>query len=199
MKVFSTYGDVSASMRKLSWTHFVAVLAWDDADEWLAEANGNGWSVATMKRMREIRFRMDNGEDLTTDSADDNVSADDDAVAIPTKRSIKRQPVDRQDEIDKPSHEPTTSKPATTPPQKHQTSNRPALQTAIDSIAALVTALKPQLGGDAGHRLAAQLRRWADEMDPQSAGKPRQRPRRRLIDRELSNQRATDTSPGSSW
>ena len=63
--VWATFGDVYHTCGKLGWSHFREVLNWDDAEEWLAEANDNKWSVATMKRMRDVRQRMQHGEDLT--------------------------------------------------------------------------------------------------------------------------------------
>jgi hypothetical protein len=172
-KVFSTYGDVSASMRKLSWTHFVAVLAWDDADEWLAVADENGWSVATMKRMRNIQQRTDNSDDLTIHAE----PVDDDAETVPMKRTVKRRTADVPN-AGSPRREPLASSPTLTAfsdddDSLDETDTAPNLPTikpatlrnAIDNIAALVTALKPQLDGTAGHRLAAQLRRWADEIE----------------------------------
>jgi hypothetical protein len=171
-KVFSTYFDVSTSKRNLSWTHYLTVLAWGDADEWLAAADENGWSVATMKRLRNIQHRIDNGDDLTTDAVDDDVDG-----VVPMKRSVKRQTVDTQD-ADTPCREPPASEPTLTAfsdddDSLHETGTTSSLTTikpvtlrnAIDNISALVAALKPQLDGNAGHRLAAQLRRWADEID----------------------------------
>ena len=172
-KVFSTYFDVSASMRNLSWTHYLTVLAWDDADEWLAVADENGWSVAVMKRMRDIQYRIDNDDDLTTDAE----PVDDDADTVPKERSSKRKTVDRP-EADSPRHEPSASKQTLTAISDNDSLNgtgtapilptiKPAtLRSAIDNLAALVAALKPQLDVNAGQRLAKQLRGWADEIEP---------------------------------
>ncbi|NQV29232.1 MAG: hypothetical protein HQ518_33170 [Rhodopirellula sp.] len=190
-KVFSTYSDISASMRNLSWTHYLTVLAWDDADEWLAVADENGWSVAVMKRMRDIQQRTDNGDDLTAhaEPVDDDDAADEDidgAGTVPVKRSSERRTVDRQD-TGSPRRERLAGAPTLTASSDDAVSldktdtapNLPTikpttLRNAIDNIAALVTALKPQLDGTAGHRLAAQLRRWADEIEspPETATKP---------------------------
>lgn len=50
--VFETFSDVCNTYYKISWSHFRVALDWSDAEEWLGEANKNGWSVATMKQRR---------------------------------------------------------------------------------------------------------------------------------------------------
>lgn len=68
-QVYATYADVCNTYCNLGWSHFVVVLGWDDADEWLGDANQGNWSVAKMKEMRDrtrgALDRIDRGEDLT--------------------------------------------------------------------------------------------------------------------------------------
>ncbi len=186
--VWATFGDVYHSSGNLSWTHFREVLTWDDAEEWLAEANENHWSVATMKRMRDVRQRIDNGDDLTEPNehfGDSEESAtvrdirtvDDVQDVDPHQRppsNVKHTPNDFDDEPE-PAARPVAPHRDATPDAgesmaapKTEPVRNVTIDNAINNIAALVTALKPQLKGKSGHTLAAQLRRWADEIDPPS-------------------------------
>lgn len=185
--VWATFGDVYHSSGNLSWTHFREVLNWDDSEEWLAEANQNEWSVATMKRMRDVRLRIDNNEDLSEPNehfgdpeqlAEDDEPDDVQDVDLYQRppSTVKHTPPDFADDPDpkdsvgpvptgqnNPSPTPAHTPAATTPAEPAASVT---VDNAINNIAALVTALKPQLKGQSGHTLAAQLRRWADEIDP---------------------------------
>jgi len=166
-QVFATYGDVCKTFCKLSWSHFLVVLDWNDADEWLASANDNRWSVATMKRMREIQNRADRGEDLSQPAepvedepehvADVDPYKAEPSIVKPTPKEQTQETAVR--EVPEPDRAAGVANPS-------PTTSAPAVQHAIDNIAALVVALKPQLEADTSQTLAAQLRRWADEIDP---------------------------------
>jgi hypothetical protein len=176
--VWATFGDVYHSSGKLTWTHFREVLNWDDAEEWLAEANSNGWSVANMKRMRDVRQRIADGDDLTEPNehfgdpeelptCKDDLQVHDVQDVDPHQKPpsiTKSTPRDFDDEA---APQPLKSQPVgPVPTGQPVTTNSVTIDNAINNIAALVTALKPQLKGNNGHTLAAQLRRWADEIDP---------------------------------
>lgn len=174
-EVWSTYGDVCNTYCRLSWSHFLAVQAWDDAPEWLAEANENEWSVATMKRMRDVRQRMDNGEDLTepvepvsesdelpyapvfdltmdeTESDSPEHVADADPYQNPAS-VVKSTP--RDFPVDEP---PGPVNVAETKPD--------AIRAALESIDALIEAIKTRADSHERSVVAAKLRRLADEIE----------------------------------
>jgi hypothetical protein len=50
--VYENYRDVCSTWSKLSYSHYKTSISWDDAEEWLAEADKSDWSVATMQRKR---------------------------------------------------------------------------------------------------------------------------------------------------
>lgn len=62
--VFETFGGVSATYPKLSWSHFRAALTWDDWVECFEWATDNTASVREMVAWR----RMQRGEDLTVET-----------------------------------------------------------------------------------------------------------------------------------
>tara|TARA_R110000824_G_scaffold311766_3_gene498907 strand:- start:7142 stop:8242 length:1101 start_codon:yes stop_codon:yes gene_type:complete len=175
-QVFATYGDVCNTCCNLGWSHYREALDWDDAEDWLGAADDNRWSVATMRRMRAIQNRIDRGEDLAAAMPEvEDVLAGfpevlhytdvdpyrpEPSIVKPTPR-VESETVPTKTEVAEVSK---TEVDITTPPQP--TTAAPTVETAIDNIAALVVALKPQLEADTSQTLAAQLRRWADEIDP---------------------------------
>lgn len=170
-QVFETYGDVCKTFCKLSWSHFLVVLDWNDADEWLASANENQWSVATMKRMRDIQNRADRGEDLSqpaepVEDEPEHVGDVDPYKAEPS--IVKPTPKEPEQKTEPASLHggPVRATADLSLGSSSPTTKAPSVQNAIDNIAALVVALKPQLQADTSQTLAAQLRRWADEIDP---------------------------------
>ena len=52
-RVASRFATVYEQYDGLYWSHFQAVLDWDDAEMWLEGATQNGWSVAGMKKNRQ--------------------------------------------------------------------------------------------------------------------------------------------------
>jgi hypothetical protein len=173
-QVFATYGDVCNTCCNLGWSHYREALDWNDAEDWLGAADDNRWSVATMRRMRAIQNRADRGEDLAQAMPELAAAADafpevvhvadvdpyrpEPSIVKPTPR-VESETVATKTEVAEVAEVDTR-----TPPQP--TTAAPTVETAIDNIAALVVALKPQLEADTSQTLAAQLRRWADEIDP---------------------------------
>ncbi|MDR1384280.1 MAG: hypothetical protein LBJ67_10645 [Planctomycetaceae bacterium] len=51
-RVYERFGETFTQYTGLFWSHFQAVLDWDDAENWLTDASGNQWSVATMRLKR---------------------------------------------------------------------------------------------------------------------------------------------------
>lgn len=51
-RVFDQFGDTYESYSKLSWTHFLAAMDWEDAPLWLQGASDGGWSVSGMRKQR---------------------------------------------------------------------------------------------------------------------------------------------------
>ena len=51
-RVYDRFGNNYTDYSGLYWSHFQAVLDWDDAEMWLEGAVQNGWSVAQMRDQR---------------------------------------------------------------------------------------------------------------------------------------------------
>lgn len=51
-RVHDRFGEERQEFSKLSWTHFLAALDWDDAPMWLQGEADSGWSVASMRMER---------------------------------------------------------------------------------------------------------------------------------------------------
>ncbi len=51
-RVYERFSGTFEQYTGLFWSHFQAVLDWDDAENWLADASENQWSVATMRLQR---------------------------------------------------------------------------------------------------------------------------------------------------
>ncbi len=51
-RVHDRFGEEREEFPKLSWTHFLAALDWEDAPMWLQGAADSGWSVASMRMER---------------------------------------------------------------------------------------------------------------------------------------------------
>jgi hypothetical protein len=173
-QVWGMFGDVYPTWDKVSWSHYREVLTWPDAEEWLAEANDNGWSVSMMKRMRGIRERVDNGDDLTEPAdADDEPEINRDQQTDEPEHVADADPYQREPSIVLPTPRDFPADPE--PPaenvarQPEQASGADAIRAAIESIAELVEAVKPKADGMQRKLFAAKLRRWADELDGDSA------------------------------
>lgn len=66
-RVFDQFGSTCETYPKLSWTHFLAAMDWDDAPMWLQGASDARWSVSLMRKQRWE----------TVGDADDDPNADD--------------------------------------------------------------------------------------------------------------------------
>ena len=176
-QVWATFGDVCNSSYKVSWTHYREVMTWADAEEWLAEANDNGWSVSMMKRMRGIRERVDNGDDLTEPADDDpDISRVDESSRDEPTAELEHvadaDPYQKPPSIVLPTPRDFPADPE--PPAKNvarlpdQAAWHEVISHATESITDLVEAAK-QAGGMQRKLFAAKLRRWADELDGDSA------------------------------
>lgn len=51
-RVYDQFGATCESYPKLSWTHFLIAMDWDDAPLWLQGASDGGWSVSGMRKQR---------------------------------------------------------------------------------------------------------------------------------------------------
>jgi hypothetical protein len=51
-RVYDRFNETFEKFTGLYWSHFQAVLDWDDAQDWLVDASENQWSVATMRLQR---------------------------------------------------------------------------------------------------------------------------------------------------
>lgn len=53
-RVHERFGGAEGQYPGLYWSHFQAVLDWDDGEMWLEGASQNGWSIAEMRRQRWV-------------------------------------------------------------------------------------------------------------------------------------------------
>lgn len=51
-RVYQKFGDAYQSYDGLYWSHFQAVLDWEDAEQWLNQAQQRAWSVSQMRNAR---------------------------------------------------------------------------------------------------------------------------------------------------
>lgn len=99
--VWETFGDCKL-IYKLSWTHFLAAVAWDDAAECLQWADEMQASVAEMKAWR----RSQHGEDLTQSEQEEEVddrwthpdpteAKDDDLPTLQSMQGASKETIDK--------------------------------------------------------------------------------------------------------
>ncbi len=89
--VYAAFGDVSTSRLNLSWTHYREAAGWDDAEEWLAEADENEWSVARMIQERKEAYAP------VDDSYFDDEPANDPKPVEPVEPVEPAKPKDKKD------------------------------------------------------------------------------------------------------
>lgn len=83
-RVYTRFGDFQDAYPGLFWSHFQAALDWDDADQWLDNAQQCGWSVS---KMRSERWQANGSpadskprdEDIVTSEMDEDVDPRDDS------------------------------------------------------------------------------------------------------------------------
>jgi len=51
-RTYARFGEIHENYPGLRWSHFMAALAWDDAEMWLEGAVQNSWTIDTMRRTR---------------------------------------------------------------------------------------------------------------------------------------------------
>lgn len=83
-RVYEQFGDSFGNYYGLYWSHFQAALDWEDAEEWLSKAAGEGFSVAQMRKTRIETLYPDQAEELEAeaelpaeDEDEDSIVADD--------------------------------------------------------------------------------------------------------------------------
>lgn len=100
-RVYERFQEVADRSATLSWTHYAKALAWHDAEEWLEQAEQDGWSVREMVEAHDEHY----GNDPITDEEDDDECQD-----LPTSYSAVSEP-----EFSEPPSAPTrTEKPTGT-------------------------------------------------------------------------------------
>ena len=96
-RVFERFGDTFEQYSSLFWSHFQAVLDWDDAENWLNDASENQWSVATMRLQRWESLgspagQRPNDADIVMSELDEDVNPynDSDTVLDGRKSSVEQ-------------------------------------------------------------------------------------------------------------
>jgi hypothetical protein len=95
-RVYERFHSTFASYHGLFWSHFQAVLDWDDGEAWLADASANQWSVATMRLQRWEAIgspvgQKPNDADIILSEPDEDVNPynDSDTVLDGNRKSVE--------------------------------------------------------------------------------------------------------------
>ena len=95
-RVYERFNTVFETYSGLYWSHFQAVLDWDDAEDWLADASENQWSVATMRLQRweaigSPASQKPNDGDIIPSEPDEDVNPynDSDTVLDGNRKSVE--------------------------------------------------------------------------------------------------------------
>lgn len=88
-RVWEQFGETHHQYSGLYWSHFQAVLDWDDAEMWLEGAVQNGWSVAQMRNQRWEAMgaptdEQPREEDVVAAELDEDADPADDSVSTST-------------------------------------------------------------------------------------------------------------------
>jgi hypothetical protein len=81
-RVYQRFNDTRVDYPGLFWSHFQAVLDWDDAEMWLEGAVQNGWSISQMQGERSQTLGA-----LTSPAVEPEEIVDEDAVEPSALRS----------------------------------------------------------------------------------------------------------------
>lgn len=79
-RVYDRFGDIREQFPGLFWSHYQAVLDWDDAEMWLEGATQNDWSVAQMRKQRSEALG-ESTEPTMNDETDAGGDWDEDAAS----------------------------------------------------------------------------------------------------------------------
>lgn len=112
-RVASRFAAVYEQYDGLYWSHFQAVLDWDDAEMWLEGAAQNGWSVAGMKKNRRetlgiVEEENSTPQDMVTEIREDLVPSLSSTISTTVNeikaevRSLNDGPIDDETPADQP-------------------------------------------------------------------------------------------------
>jgi len=95
-RVYDRFHETFEKFTGLYWSHFQAVLDWDDAEDWLVDASENQWSVATMRLQRweatgSPAGQKPNDSDIIMSEPDEDVNPynDSDTVLDGNRKSVE--------------------------------------------------------------------------------------------------------------
>ena len=95
-RVYERFNTTFEKFSGLYWSHFQAVLDWDDAENWLADASVNQWSVAAMRLQRweavgSPAGQKPNDKDIIMSEPDEDVNPynDSDTVLDGNRKSVE--------------------------------------------------------------------------------------------------------------
>jgi len=95
-RVYDRFHETFEKFAGLYWSHFQAVLDWDDAEDWLVDASENQWSVATMRLQRWEAIgspvgQKPNDADIVMSEPDEDVNPfnDSDTVLDGNRKSVE--------------------------------------------------------------------------------------------------------------
>ena len=101
-RVFERFGETFEKYSGLFWSHFQAVLDWDDAENWLTDASENQWSVATMRLQRWESIgspagQKPNDTDIIMSDLDEDVNPYNDSDTVLDGRKSNVEPNKNKD------------------------------------------------------------------------------------------------------
>ena len=95
-RVYDRFHETFEKFTGLYWSHFQAVLDWDDAEDWLVDASENQWSVAAMRLQRWEAIgspvgQKPNDADIIMSEPDEDVNPynDSDTVLDGNRKSVE--------------------------------------------------------------------------------------------------------------
>ena len=95
-RVYERFHEAFEKFSGLYWSHFQAVLDWDDAEDWLADASENQWSVAAMRLQRWEAIgspagQKPNDTDIIMSEPDEDVNPynDSDTILDGNRKSVE--------------------------------------------------------------------------------------------------------------
>jgi len=124
-RVYERFGESFTQYVGLFWSHFQAVLDWEDAETWLNDASSNQWSVATMRLKRWEAIGSPAGQkprdsDIVMSERDEDVNAYNDCDTVldgniksvePNRKNKKEHDKDRKKRSADDEHESGSSSP----------------------------------------------------------------------------------------
>lgn len=175
--VWEKFRDCNSSY-KVSWTHFRAAVAWEDAEHWLRLASETDLSVKEMQKVRALRMPADAA---ATESSGEQQSDTETTENAPTAEQPKRRGPKKSRATPAPETAAKASGGKKSEPEKAKSTGQPSGGNTfnpqewedddepvnIEQTLKLIDETIQRLAEpDDCKRLAKRFRTWADKLDP---------------------------------